>query len=491
MHKSIALSDTEFLIKTDINNLAQCKINGAIEQIAFTIKENEIIEIDLNIVTHLSQLNIWYITNIDIGDEHLNLNEVEYDILYVALYLYSLRMNSKIVWCILRYLDDKKLIEIYKAIINKQDHINFIFMVKNAIFDKRLRCNNNNIIKNENLISILDLLALLSNDDNNKIIINKFNFNIKNDYDLEFICDSNEEFAFKNLIFSEDKLNVSINITKYGYVDLTHINKFINIPNKFITFITRTLSLIKNGNYCIQHLNVSLSETTFKFLLHKAKLINFKQQNNKFIGCIDLHKLPIINYQQLKTIDVKEIFELQWQLEIAKSFLKTIKFYNNFKNTFETLYGINETIWLKSVGINSSGFQIINKIKPNKDLNDSDSKIVFMIRGLSTSSNINKVIEKINNNKKLNLNEQLIHNAIIEINNKDITWIKNKYNELNIKIFELIRKINYYKFMIFIGKCWFNEISIDEFYLNFKLNSQIYNVLCSIKIEVNNAYKSN
>lgn len=310
---------------------------------------------------------------------------------YGAVSLFAIRMNSDIVFPLLKSLGDVRLIEQFSSCFGKQKYSEFMEETKNAAFGKAARWEKGwdpNKVPRDDAFTVLDLLNLLAQDDSNRILMEHPQFKyskigrgrvdatanltdaevaevatlsaqltgekdpkkIKGINDkiaaitdgkadtLKFVADSAPDgYSISNLTFNEDRPNVSVLVKKSGTVDIAARLKdcpagTTAIPAKFPTHVWRNYAIIKDGLVNVDILPLLVSATTFKKLLDE-KIIGtdpadkFGTKGDLTHVFVSLKALPVINRKMVNNISAKAFFETQWELTKAQAAQKVYKAY--------------------------------------------------------------------------------------------------------------------------------------------------------------------
>lgn len=241
--------------------------------------------------------------------------------LYAALSLYSQRMNSDVVFALLKATGDVTFINSFTNCFGKQRYSEFMDATKMAAFDESKRLTNGfnpNLVPKEDAFTVLDLLRVLSSDDENRILLDSKDFKYSRigrgrvdssevltaeeqqqiadlsaemaktkdakkikeitakiaavtankPEALKFEADKNEDgYPISSLTYNEDRPNISFMVRKTGKVDLTmRLKKDQGVPATFETFIFRNYAVIKDGLVNLEKLPVRLSAGTIRQL---------------------------------------------------------------------------------------------------------------------------------------------------------------------------------------------------------------------------------
>lgn len=307
---------------------------------------------------------------------------------YAAISLYSVRMNSDLVFIFLKALGDVNFIERFSTCFGKQKYSEYMDSAKVAAFDPKLRFTKGwdpKKVPADDAYTVLDLLKLLASDDSNHVLFEHPDFKYskigrsrldaaevltpeeqaqvteitakmakekkageikKLQEALAAIMDSKqgglkfvtnpapEGYSISNLVYNADRPNVSIHVQKQGTVDLTGRipDEFKGkIPEIFPTFVHKNYTVTKDGLNNIEVLPVRVTEATAKkladLLPSEAKPTNISMANGLVTGVINLKALPIINRKMVTAVSAKALFELQYELLKTKAGQKVYKDY--------------------------------------------------------------------------------------------------------------------------------------------------------------------
>lgn len=308
---------------------------------------------------------------------------------YAAVSLYSVRMNSDVVFALLKALGDVDFIERFATCFGKQKYSEYMDSAKAAAFDAKLRYTKGYDPKKvpaEDAFTILDLLRLLASDEKNHVLmehpdfkyarigrtrtdtadllspeeqaeIDQINQKLSTEKRLGEVKKLNERLAaildskqgalkfttdpapygypISTLTYNEDRPNISILVRKTGTVDLTGRipAEHSKVPTAFPTFIWRNYAIIKDGLTNVEVLPVRVTEETAKQLSEllppEAKPTNISMAGGFVTGVINLKALPVINRKMVASVSAEALFRLQYELEKIKAAQKVYKEYLN------------------------------------------------------------------------------------------------------------------------------------------------------------------
>jgi hypothetical protein len=310
--------------------------------------------------------------------------------------------------------------------------------------------------------------------------------------DLKFTPnDKNEGYPLTDIVWNENRANLSVRIYIPGYVILPKNNYNLKQIN---TFRYKTYTLIKDGIVNVKQLPVSGIDNPI--LLQSLKSNGVKYHvNSNYHFVIDLNSLPIINKKMVNSISVNDLANLEWILIKQQAEKKVYDYYKKTlfpkeSKSFIDIYGQECTDWLTSIGITDfNGFQPKTIDAESTDFYMSVN-LFTKIKGLSSLPKVEDVINKINSNTALKPNESLlepyINNYLTQLNNEmytilsDVDKLKFLESYLKVKTEMVIfnkritmQKIAELKYSLILSKKWFKEFkSFDENKLTLELDGK-------------------
>ena len=442
---------------------------------------------------------------------------------YAALSLFATRMKPEIVLPILKALGDVKFIEEFANCFGKQRYSEFQDHAKIAAFGTgRFSAGRDpSRVPPEDAFTILDLLQILQEDDENRVLLDhpafKYSRISRGRKDAsEIDSDGNaiappkfvpspapDGYPISSIVWNEDRPNVSFMVRKEGHVDLSarilsnkirsvertaHDEQIEALPSNFPTFIFRNYAVVKDGLVNIEVLPVRLSKATVMKLIDvKAISTGWLSDSDDNNHLIDLKRLPIINRKMIKAASAKKLFEDAYELTKRRAAQKV---FNTFqKNRFpkeskgyKIVYGDEAAAWLKEQGLTDySGFAPKQVQAPSTDFYIG-KELSTHLKGLSSLPSMKEAIEKRakSNGGKLTPSAELMMPFIKEVEDflespvykKALDKDKNKVFEAWLhfqaltatkSVRALLGEMARTKFAIVVGQSWFTEFqSIDE-----------------------------
>jgi hypothetical protein len=236
--------------------------------------------------------------------------------------------------------------------------------------------------------------------------------------------------SFKDLVFTKEKLNISIRYEIPGFVTINPRQAKADgfSSNVFNAKIYREQTIVKDGDINIEKFQVLVTGDTLKYL-EKFNSYNFykivEQHVYPYKECtlidIDLSKLPVINRNfVLKSDSLDYILDTYYKQRVAECRQKAVKYFIDLqsKNIYYSCNTSNYTKaqleLLKSFGLDASGIYsgIDNKpVSPGAD--EYECKFFeFGLKGFSNLPKVEDVINKMENKKKLNAPETVMSEFI-------------------------------------------------------------------------------
>lgn len=366
---------------------------------------------------------VWYLSPMGTGAKDLEAiskgkgSEPELAAAYAAVSLFATRMKPEVVRPLLKALGDVALIESYTNCFGKQAYSSFMETAKRAAFgaDRWTKGWDPNKVPADDAFTVLDLLRLLSSDEDNRVLLNHeaFKYNkigrgrvdantvltaeeqaevesltaqmagLKDPKELKKITarideitnkpealkfeeDKNTEgYPVSALTWNEERPNVSVLVKKSGSVNLASRKaKPATVPMEFKTFIYRNYTIVKDGLVNVDTLPVKLSGKTIEALTAQVKAGKlaadaFKTKGRVVDGkyepdevVIDLTKLPVINAQMVKSCSAKALFTAEYDLMKAKAAQKVYGAYLKEKKP----EGKKSEGWEAQYGVEAAGW---------------------------------------------------------------------------------------------------------------------------------------
>ena len=433
-----------------------------------------------------------------IGDVHYFTSERgEDDItidtqVYFGLATLSQRMLANEIFTVLGSMGDVYLVNRFVNAFSKQDYTDFQNECISQGLDVNSRCKSGvdmNAVPKEDAFTILDLMQILSDDDNNLIYPQHEAFGYKRigagskqrDESVKFeIADKNKGYPISGIVFNEDRPNLSFRVKYDGYVNLPEKRDEFGLPEKIKSYIYRNYTIIRDGIVNIRKLPVSLTQKTID-VLREENLIDASTQAGE-VFVLDVSKVPVINRNMVKSVSAKETFTKVFNLEKLKATQKVLKFYRDQyapkkSEGFSVIYGEDAAAWLKEIGVTDyNGFNPPSDSVPMNDVYTA-TELKIAVKGLSSLPSVNDVLKKMDAGKALTLRESLLEPAIKDVkafmdsplcansSTKDElvkAWLKSETNNIISDVRTEINKISRTKFAIILGHVWFNDLAVGE-----------------------------
>lgn len=523
----------------------------AVEDLAFVLKEGDIIsyEPENGFVAVPSDVEeVWYLSRKAHGKT--SIAKIS-DPLYAAISLLALRMKPDLVYQILRLLGDVRFIKQFSGCFGKQKYSAFMLDAQKAAFDSGLQCLDGydpDAVPANDAFTILDLLEILSEDEGNKVLIDHPDFEYsrvsraridadeklspeeakeleelgqkisttkkpaelrdiqkrlgdllaKKQPALKFVAARNPEgYSISNLVWNEERPNVSIQIQKAGTVDLgdrmTDEMRSASVPQAFPTYVFRNYTIIRDGLVNVEKLPISVTKTTLKTLKGKcpAEAMQVSNVNETTVILFDLMAIPIINRNMISEVSAEALFRKQWALQLSKAEQKV---YNSIRKEnapktskgFEVEYGPEVTAQLRELGLTDySGFSPKQVQAEASDVYIGKA-LKVKIKGYATLPSLNDVRKKLASGKALTSGALLMEESAKTAEaffNSDIykksknpsailtSWLDTQAEGSRADTRRLILELAKIKFAVTVGQVWFREFrSLEENSLDLDVN---------------------
>jgi hypothetical protein len=319
-----------------------------------------------------------------------------------------------------------------------------------------------------------------------------------------------EGYSISNLVYNENRPNVSIGIRKTGTVDLSERipegPDYEKIPKVFPTFVFRNYAIIKDGLVNIEVLPVRVTKATAaklsEVLPPEAKPTNISMSGDFVTGVINLRALPVINRRMVSSVSAKELFERQFELIQTKAAQKVYKEYldSRFPKTAsakdEAAYGETAAKWLLEQGFGYNGYAPPHTTQAESTDVYMGKQLDVTVPGYKSLPKVADVRDRVASKKKQTTPGALMAPYVEEVEaylasddytkavNKDVAfkaWIEAKAKGSVQKARLLMYLMACTKFSVIVGQVWFKEFSsLDETTMTLKLGDQ--DLACEVKM---------
>lgn len=435
---------------------------------------------------------------------------------YAAVSLFALRMKSNTVLALLKALGDVTFIESFAGCFGKQKYSEFMDATKKAAFGEGRFAKgwDPNKIPPDDAFTVLDLLHVLAEDDDNRLLLDSPDFKYTRigratvdpagDDALKFeAADEPNGYPVHNLTFNEDRPNISVLIRKEGTVDLSKKlgkKEHPKVPRAFPTFIHRNYAIVKDGLINVNRLPVRLTKATLQRLMKDGMPIEaiqnpegetLEQTRGKVKKAaadrpvnvvLDLRALPVINRKMVKDVSAKTLFEKAYELlkaQAAQKVFNTVKKekFPRESEGFKMVYGEEAATWLKEAGV--TDFNGFNPKRVQAEASDYylGKELQVKIKGLSSLPSLNE-FNKQAAKGKLNAGAGLMAPYVKEVETflasdtykkaKDQdkvfeAWLDSQHLDARKTARKLIFELATTKFSVVVGQTWPAEFkSLDE-----------------------------
>ena len=312
-------------------------------------------------------------------------------VVYAAMALYTQRMNSSVVYDLLRATGDVKLIDRFSKAFGKQlmsdfsDLTSTIALSGAGIFAEG---RDPNKVPKDDAFTVLDLLQILSEDEGNKILFEHEAFkysrigrgriasdDVLTDEERQEIADLTEKmnqtkvasavkahkarideilnskkealkfvadpapdgYSISGITTNEERPNISIRVQKPGVVNLSSrlpkegFEGTTEVPVQFKTHIFRNYAIVADGLVNIENLPCKITPKTLK-ILHKSEIPEEAcsvemADPHSVIIVFKLRQMPVINRAMVQSVSARALFEQEFKLTALRA---SQKVYNTF-----------------------------------------------------------------------------------------------------------------------------------------------------------------
>ena len=456
---------------------------------------------------------------------------------YAAIALYSQRMASDVVFPLLRNLGDVRLIHQFAGCFGKQKYAEFVEASTLACFDQKLRHQKGydpTAVPDDNAFTVLDLLRIISEDEGNRLLLDSdaFKYNRtgrpriqdatlteeeqKEVETLEreikvakgtLLTNLQEKLATLKagkaplkfeatpvpegvpvgaLVYNETRPNVSVQTRREGTVNLASrkAGGHSKVPDVFPTFIYRNYTIIRDGLVNVETLPLKLTAATLEKLkqagIPKAAM---GTSDSGGVTIVQLREIPIINRSMVKDASAKRLFELEYELTVARAAQKVFNAYykDNFEGRasegYKVLYGEDNANWLKEQGITDySGFNPGGKQAEKQD-SYIGKELHVALKGLSSLPTLKDVQARIASGKHTATSALMapyvkevedffassVYKGAADQGKVLKAWLEGQAAAHKKRVRDLLYQVSQIRFSVIVGQIWFTEFaSLDE-----------------------------
>lgn len=464
---------------------------------------------------------------------------------YAALALYSQRMATDVVIPFLKALGDVRVINQFSGCFGKQKYAEFVETTTLASLDPKLRYQQGydpSILPDDNAFTVLDLLRIISGDDGNRLLLDSelFKYNrigrsrvadvgltedeqkqvneIQREMKvakgtllenlttrLASLTTGKTPLRFEAtpqpdgvpvgaLVYNETRPNVSVQTRREGTVNLKErkAGAHAKVPDVFPTFAYRNYTIVRDGLVNVETMPLKLTAETIQ-KLHDAGIPKsaIGTSDAGGITVINLRELPIINRSMVRETSAKRLFELEYELTVARAAQKVYNTYlkEHFEGRasegFKVLYGAEEAEWLKEQGITDySGFNPGGKQAAAQD-SYMGKELHVALKGLSSLPTLKDVQTRIASGKHTassSLMAPYVKDVEEFLASKIYTkaadqpkifraWLEGQAAEQKKTVRSLLYEVSQIRMSVIVGQTWFHEFSsLDENTLDITVN---------------------
>jgi hypothetical protein len=452
---------------------------------------------------------------------------------YAAVALYSQRMATDVVLGLLKNIGDVRVIKQFSGCFGKQKYAEFVETTTLAALNPKLRWTEGydpKSLPDDNAFTVLDLLRIISEDDDNRLLLDSevFRYNRigrPRVQEAELTAEEQQEVeqiqremkvakgkllegletklasvqAGKSplkftatpdpngvpvgaLIYNETRPNVSVQTRREGTVDLKERKGTWHpkIPDVFPTFVYRNYTIIRDGLVNVETLPLKLTAATLDKLKKAgipANAIGTSDTGGTTV--INLRELPIINRAMVQATSAKRLFELEYELTVARAGQKVYNAYykENFEGRasegFKVLYGVDGAEWLKEQGITDySGFSPKGKQAMAQDVY-MGKELHVALKGLSSLPTLKDVQARIASGKHTASStlmapfvkevEDFLASSVYEKASDQAkvykAWLEGQAAAAKTKVRGLLYQLSQIRMSVIVGQTWFTEFS--------------------------------
>lgn len=283
------------------------------------------------------------------------------------------------------------------------------------------------------LMDLLNIICVKGNYYDSSLSYDRIGRKVEDNFNM-FVRDSNNLSPMTDIVYNEEKLNISIRFKIDGHVRINpkQANK-VGLPSEFPCSILRTHTIVKDGNLNMGRIRVYLNKETYDnlYLQFESELPSMilesseEEVNGQYytVLLLDLNTIPVTNRYYGK-IGSNSEFIGNKVINITKlmSYLKVFKYYaskcHNPITTESSKYTKEQVDLLNEYGIKNGIYSgISNSVKSCAESDYYFSRTMsFSLKGFSSLDPVSKVIDRINTGKKPKTSDEFMIEAIEAMN---------------------------------------------------------------------------
>ena len=275
-----------------------------------------------------------------------------------------------------------------------------------------------------------------------------------------FRANDDAKAPISSLVWSSDRLNLSVRVVIPGYIHLPPDSGELGLPDQFQTYQYRTYSLVRDGVLNVRNLPVTMGRTTFA-TLRGGKLVppgwTYKKDQ---VYTLDLRRIPVMNRAIAEDYtSATDLAQRCCAENILMAELKVLRWLLSKHDSKPgvTGYSKEQASYLADRGIRSDG----SYSPPSSSEEMTDYYVAGTLKiqmvGWSSLPSVDSVIQKIKDGDKLNAPGQVMADMWVKTNHYGETELRNTITTLGHVLQSHRDVLNRAKFAVLLGHAWFDE----------------------------------
>jgi hypothetical protein len=414
---------------------------------------------------------------------------------YAAAYVLLQGNKADQALQVLGELGDKKLIDGVAGAWTNADYGKAAAAIMDAVVDpsvRYLKGKDTGYLPDPNAFCLLDALDMLSVDTDAKFYPRHKAFNYKRigvpskqveGYPV-FMYDMDVSCGMADLVWNEDRLNLSMRATIKGTIELPDGWQALSLPNPYPCVVYRNYTIIKDGVLNVTHLPVSMSAITWDILLRNGMISGALNDNGSYVDgkwhkdtkwLVDFTAVPLINLGIASgNVLAEDLCKLMLNVYKTGGIMKVLKKKrdvldpNQEIKTDVTLTPEQE-MFLESVGVKRGAFS-----PPTEKGESTDVYLAKEFRiagkGFSSLPKVEDVEEKIRLGKKMTASQLAIAEGLEWFDKNQpgttveetVAWIDEAVRTFRRVQTQERAKVQRAKFGIILNKKWFPDLTARD-----------------------------
>ena len=449
---------------------------------------------------------------------------------YVAMYYAVHRMNPDLAWNVLKVLGDVRLARMYTNCFSKQDYSNMKAAVLECIVDETKRFSEGfdlNVVPDENATTLVDVLTSLikhgaeldlkspffSYNRGGRKAVQKADATVADlsaemtdaastedmlaiaqkmvdhvEWNPEFKS-TQETVPMSNIVYNGSRPNINVATQMEGVIAVPEsVQAKFNVPAEVASKIHRNYTIVRDGIVNMKQLPVLVPAVALVDM-NDVKYSVLGMVGDKASLVVDLTTTPLVNRAMVKGLSGVKFCEDYVRLQRMKALQKVYKAKREElvgkvnAVGLASLYGAEAASYLSERGIRDYGFSPKTTLAESTDVY-MGRELNVKVKGMSSLPALSAVQKKVDGNKKLNVADAAIWDAMTHLKaalegmstDEAVEYITVATTTLIESVRELEKSLSVTMYGIIVAKRWFEDVEFENPTLDVVVDGITHNV---------------